>query len=105
MSTLRVHPEAMGDWSDNHDEVASAVKGVADDAAGNPGLFDSHGAISQPLLTAQNAAAAARNDALGATHTASAAIAETLRRARKAYEDGDAAGAARINAQAETDGA
>lgn len=100
MSTLTVQPGAMGEWSNNHDEVATSVQGVANGAASNPSLSDSHGIVSQPFLAAQSATDAARNEALGATQTASSAIAETLRKAQKAYEEGDAAGAEQIRAQA-----
>lgn len=100
MSTLTVQPGAMGEWSSSHDDVASSVQGVANGAASNPSLSESHGIVSQPFLAAQSATDAARNEALGATQTASSAIAETLRKAQKAYEEGDAAGAEQIRAQA-----
>src|SRR6516164_9120355 len=70
MSTLITNSGAMDGWSRSHDDVGTAVKGVADEADRDPNLFDSHGAISQPILAAQNATDAARNDAVGATHTA-----------------------------------
>jgi CubicO group peptidase (beta-lactamase class C family) len=96
MSTLITNSGAMEGWSRSHDDVASSVKGVADGAAGDPNLLDSHGPISQPMLAAQKATNAARNEALGATHTESTTIAELLSKARQAYDEGDAAGGDRI---------
>lgn len=100
MSILVVNPAAVGDWSNNHDNTATAIKGVVNAALGNPNLSNSHGVISQPLLTAQNAAETARADALRSVHTASSTIADLLNKAKKAYEDGDAAGAEKLKAQA-----
>ncbi|MDH6246937.1 type VII secretion target [Mycobacterium sp. OTB74] len=100
MSTLITNSGAMDGWSRSHDDVGTAVKGVADEADRDPNLFDSHGAISQPILAAQNATDAARNDAVGATHTASTTIAELLSKARQAYDDGEAAAADRIRGTA-----
>ncbi|MCX8561730.1 type VII secretion target [Mycolicibacterium mucogenicum] len=100
MSILVVNPAAVGDWSNNHDNTATALKGVVNGALGNANLSDSHGVISQPLLTAQNAAEAARADALRSVHTASSTMADLLNKAKKAYEDGDAAGAQKLKAEA-----
>jgi hypothetical protein len=100
--SLYLSPAGIRGISQRHDDVATRLSQLLGSAPEASLVESTHGHIADAVYTALGAALPSRETTLGITQTASQTISDLVRKALQQYEQGDAEGAAKLQAAADT---